>query len=208
MGENKRVLITSVFQGFAVKEAIIKLSPEKIIFLLDKPLNDNALQTRNTAISQIKSFYSEHIVFEEVNITSYNLPEIAKEVLTIIDGEIAKENKILLHITEGRKLTSIGALFSAYIRREKLEGAFYITEDDHSLISLPLLNIQISENKKQLLKEVSNGKTNTPEIVSETSDLKRSTIYQNLKELKQEGYVVDGDKGWELTDLGKISILS
>ncbi len=205
--EGKRVLISSVFEGFAVREVILKLSPEKVIFILDKPKDENALLKRNTAISQIKEFYSKNIVFEEKNISSYNLPEITKEISQLIDEEIQKENKILVHITEGRKLTSLGILFSAYIRKEKVDGAFYITEEDHTLILLPLLNIQISETKKQLLKEISGGKTNPSEIVSDTSDLKRSTIYQNLKELKQDGYISDSDVGLVLTDLGKISIL-
>jgi CRISPR locus-related DNA-binding protein len=205
--EGKKVLITTFFEGYAVKQAILKLSPEKIIILLDEPKKLADKEKRDLALNSIEQFYKPNIIFDKLKISSYDIPKITNEVVAKIDEESEKGNKILIHVTEGRKIGSLSLLFSAYMRRDKIEGAHYITEEDHALINLPLLNFQINETKKQLLKEISQGKSETGSLLAGISDIGRSAVYQNLKELKQEGYISESEKKFILTDLGKIMIL-
>jgi CRISPR-associated protein Csa3 len=206
--ESKKVLITTFYEGYAVKQAILKLSPEKVIILIDDPKDSSKKEKMYEILNSIEQFYKPHVTFEKLKISSYDIPKITSEVIKKIDEECEKGNKILIHVTEGRKISSLGLLFSSYMRRDKVEGAYYITEEDHSLINLPLINFQISEIKKQLLKEIFLGKSETSSLLKEVSDVGKSAIYQNLKELKQEGYIQNGDnKELSITDLGRIVIL-
>jgi len=204
--EEKKVVLSTFYEGFAVKQAILKLSPEKVIFLISDPPKAENKEKMLKELGLIEDFYKKEIQFEKFKISSYDISKIMKEVIIKIDEEYDKGNKILIHITEGRKTSCLATLFAAYMRREKIEGAYYITEEEHNLITLPLLNFQINNTKKEMLRKISEGNKDVISI-SGGSDLGKSAIYQNLKELKQEGYIAEVDKELVLTDLGKIMIL-
>ena len=129
-----------------------------------------------------------------------------EEAIKVIDNEyLGENNKIFIHTTEGRKTTSLALLFAAYRRKDKIEGAYYITEEEHEIIKLPLLDFNVNETQKFLLKEISNGNSEL-KVLQKKAKLKQSAIYQNIQELKQEGYITE-DKEPQLTELGRAMIL-
>jgi len=203
--EGKRVVISTIYEGFAINYIIPKLSPDKLILLIDEPKFTEKKEKMNEVIRTIKSFFKDSIVVETEKISSYDIPKIMSEVIKIIDKESKEGNEIVVHITEGRKTTSLAVLFAAYIRKENVKGAYYLTEEEHNIINLPLLNFDINGNKKIILKEIDKGNSNL-NILMDKLKIKKSAMYRNIDELKNEGCLED-NKELKLTDLGRIMIL-
>ncbi len=203
--EGKRVVISTIYEGFAINYIIPKLSPDKLILLIDEPKFTEKKEKMNEVIRTIKSFFKDSIVVETEKISSYDIPKIMSEVIKIIDKESKEGNEIVVHITEGRKTTSLAVLFAAYMRKENVKGAYYLTEEEHNIINLPLLNFDINGNKKIILKEIDKGNSNL-NILMDKLKIKKSAMYRNIDELKNEGCLED-NKELKLTDLGRIMIL-
>ncbi len=203
--EGKRVVISTIYEGYAIRHAIPKLSPDKLILLIDEPADEKKKEKMYEVIKSLKDFFKEAIEIETNKISSYDLPKIMGEVINIIDKENKEDNKIIIHITEGRKITSLALLFAAYTRKEKIEASYYITEEEHKLINLPMLNFEFNGKKKILLNEIFKNNTE-PYKLMEKLEIGKSALYQNIQELKKEGYLEDS-KELKLTELGKIMIL-
>lgn len=203
--EGERVVISTFYQGPAVKRAIAKLSPDKMILLIDNSQKGSGSETMKKALKELKNFYSNILEIEEAKTKSYDLPQIIAKSSELIKKEHTKGNEIIIHITEGRKITSLGLLFAGYMNKEKITAAYYITEEENLLITLPLINFQIGESKKKILQEVNNGNGEVKELENKLK-IKQSAAYQHLQELKREGYLENG-KELNLTDLGRIMIL-
>ena len=202
---DKRVVISTIYEGYAVKQAITKLSPDKLILLVDEPNDERKKEKINSTIKEIKQFFKESLEVETKRISSYDIPKIMEEVIKIIDEEFKEGNKIFIHTSEGRKPASFALIFASYRRKDKVEGAYYITEEDHELIKLPPLSFEVNNTKKSFLKEIAKGNGELKELQNKLK-IKQSASYQNIQELKKEGYISDG-KELKLTDLGRIMIL-
>jgi len=203
--ECKRVVISTIYEGYAVKQAITKLSPDKLILLVDEPNDERKKEKINYTIKEIKQFFKESLEIQTKKISSYDIPKIMEEVIKIIDEEFKEGNKIFVHTSEGRKPTSFALLFASYRRKSKVEGAYYITEENHELIKLPPLSFEVNETKKSFLKEIVKGNGELKELQNKLK-IRQSATYQNIDELKKEGYLEDS-KELKLTDLGRIMIL-
>ncbi|MFH1311509.1 MAG: CRISPR-associated CARF protein Csa3 [Nanoarchaeota archaeon] len=202
MKRGERVVISTFYEGFAIKHIIPKLSPDKLVILIDEPKDNEKKKKMENTLTSIKEFFKGAVEIETLKISSYDIPKIISQVIKKIDIESSKGNKILVHITEGRKTTSLAVLFAAYIKKEKIEGAYYITEEEHNLIKLPILNFELNHTKKNLLKLIERGVTDINKLTSQLK-IKQSAIYQNINELSKEGYI-EKENGIKLTDLGKI----
>ena len=199
MGQ-KKALISTVYEGKAIKVAITKLSPDKIILLTEEPTDKKRKQT----IEYIKKNFGDIIEIETLTTSVYEMPKIVRDVVRKIDDEAGKGNEIIVHITEGRKLTSLALLFAAYLRKNKIKAAYYITEEENKLISLPLIDFAFRNTKKKMLQEISKGNAEIEKLMKRL-DKNKSAIYQHINELKREGYIQNGkDKKLELTELGRI----
>jgi len=198
-------LISTVFEGYAVKQAILKFSPDKLILLVDEPTDKRKKEKMINVIKTIKSLFKDGLIVEQIKISTYNIPQIMEAAIKIVDEEFKKGNKIIIHITEGRKITSLALLFSAYVRKEKIQGIYYITEEKHEKIKLPLLEFGINNTKKEFLKEITKGNGELKNL-QEKIKVGPSAAYQNIQELKEEGYL-ENNKELKLTDLGRVMIL-
>jgi len=199
----KRVVISTFYEGFAIKHIIPRLSPEKIIVLIDdlKSSEEKKIKMDGT-LKSLKDFFKGSIEIETLRISSYDIPKIMIEVSKKIEDEAKKGNKIMIHITEGRKITSLAVLFSAYLKKDFVEGAYYITEENKELIKLPLLKFDISKTKKRMLKLINDSVTDLEDIMKELK-IKQSATYKNINELRSEGYLMKDDL-LAITDLGRI----
>ena len=204
--EVARVVITTFYEGSAIQKIIPKLSPNKLIILIDDlKATDKKKEEMKKVLDSMKNLFKGIISIETLKISSYDIPKIMEEVTKKIKEEYDYGNEILIHITEGRKITSLALLFAGYMNKDKIKGAYYITEEDSQLLSLPLLNFGVGESKRNLLKEISNGNEEIKKIEKKLK-IKQSAIYQHIQELKDEGYL-EKDKELKLTDLGRIMIV-
>jgi len=200
-----RVMISTIHKVDAVKSAIKKISPEKIIFLVDykaKNLEDkNAKDKIKNFIKTLEELGIMEVKVYEVN--SYDLTGIAQIVVNSIDVEHSKDNKIVLHITEGRKTLSYSVMYAAFTRKPKIEGIYYITEEEDNLLSLPILELKLINTKKIILKELKTGKEIVKDI-AEKAGKTEAMIYAHINDLKKDGFLTKDNK---LTAMGEIAIL-
>ena len=201
-----RVVITTFYEGSAIKKIIPKLSPNKLIILIDDlKATENKKEEMKKTLDSIKDMFRGIIEIEAIKISSYDLPKIMEEAAKKIKEEYDKGNEILIHITEGRKITSLALLFAGYMNRDKIKGAYYITEENSQLLSLPLLSLGVGESKKKILEQIFKRNGEIKKIEKKLK-IKQSAVYQHVQELKNEGYLEKG-KELKLTDLGRIMIL-
>lgn len=197
-----RTLISTVYEGGAVKVAITKLSPDRVVLIgADWPEPNRKSKLKKTLTDLKKTFDFLDITVTETDL--YDAPKIAQDVAKIIDSEQKKGNEVLVHISESRKTQALGALFASYARREKVKAVYYIEEESNKLRPLPLLSFQLSNTKKQLLKLIEKGINNPKELMKRIGK-EKSLVYAYLKELRDQGYLTEEN---DLTDAGKICII-
>ena len=192
-----RVMISTVHIKEAVLAAIPKLSPEKIIFLIDPN------SKKKVDISDIKKMFGKIIDIGILKTDSYNMVKVASDVVKAIEKENGAGNDVFLHITEGRKTMAIAAMYAGYARKDMVSGIYYITEEKNTLISLPVLRLQINSSKGFILKEYSKGNKDIKKLANQLAKTE-AMIYSHISDLKKEGYISAEN---ELTDSGRIAIL-
>jgi len=141
-----------------------------------------------------------------VKIELYDIAEVAKKVVEIIDLE-ASENDIYINITSGRKTQAIGLLLASYARHERVKKIAYNPEEDKgSIVYLPRLSFRLTESQKKILDELGKKKYETMSDLSAKIDLSTAMLYRAIDELKDMDLVTT-ENGIELTDAGKIARL-
>lgn len=203
----KRVVISTFYEGYAVKSAITKLSPDKLILLIDDSQKGSQNEKSRKALEELKKFCARVLEIQEAKIKAYDIPKIIEKCSELIKEENKEGNEIIVHITEGRKITSLGLLFAAYLKKEKVAAAYYITQEENKLITLPLIPMQLGESKKLILQEINKGARGVNKLQSRLKI--KSVIYDHIRELRNEGYIENNknNKELKLTDLGRIMIL-
>ena len=192
-----KVLISTIWKGSAVIQAIKLFSPNKVFFIADEPVED----IRNNSINMIKEIFP-NLEYKTVSTKIYDIVGIAKSVMDIIESETG--NEIIVHISEGRKTMSLGLLFGAYVKRELVSSAYYITEETNTPIQLPLVKLKLSKQKIQLLQKINEDISSMPEF-EKALNVKAPTIYVHMKELRDDGFL---NKENKLTEIWRIILLN
>jgi len=192
------VLISTIFKGSAVIQAIKLFNPKKVYFIVDDPLDD----IRKHSVNMIKDLFSS-IEIKTVPAKIYDIVEIAKKTMEVINKE--SSDKIIVHISEGRKTMTLGTLFGAYVLRKKVDSAYYIVEETNSPIRLPLVTLRVSKKKYELLKLMAEGKKSIQELQKKMNNIASATMYVHIKELRDEGLLTKDNK---ITEMGKIVLLN
>jgi len=196
-GDQMKVLISTIWKGSAVIQAIKLFSPNKVFFIADEPVED----IRNNSINMIKELFP-NLEYKTVLTKIYDIVGIAKSVMDIIESETG--NEIIVHISEGRKTMSLGLLFGAYVKRELVSSAYYITEETNTPIQLPLVKLKLSKQKIRLLQKINEDISSMPEL-EKALNVKVPTIYVHMKELRDDGFL---NKENKLTEIGRIILLN
>jgi len=197
-----KTLISTIYEGEATNAAIIKFSPDKII-LIGADKSDPKRKTElKKNIDKLKNKYKQ-LNFEVLDTSMYDIPEIVNDTCKAIDKEHKLGNKILLHISESRKTQSLGVLFAGFIKKENIEGVYYLIEETGKALPMPLLNFKLSPTKTKILKELASGNKKVSNIIEKTKKSK-AMIYAHITELKKNGYLTEN---MEITDAGRICIL-
>jgi CRISPR-associated protein Csa3 len=198
----KLTLITTVYKLEPVMAAVTKISPTKIVLLREEDAPEEKIRTEN----MIKEIFGK-ILKVDVKITSmYDLLEIAKDTVDVIEMENAKKSRVIINVTGGRKTQFMGALFGAYARKEMVEKVIYITEEDNEVIELPLLHFGLSKTKKRILEKIKKGEVSVRNI-AKLVGISRGMTYNHIRELKEGGFLGDSKEGLKITTAGKLAIL-
>lgn len=197
-----KTLISTIYEGEATNAAIIKFSPDKVILIGVDKSDPKRKTTLKKAIDELKNRYKT-INFETLETSVYEIPKIVDDVCKVIDKEYKLGNEIMLHISEGRKTQSLGALFAGFIKKDKIKGVYYLVEETNKALSMPLLDFKLSQTKTLILKELASGNKKVTDIIKKTKKSK-AMIYAHINELKKNGYLTEN---MEITDAGRICIL-
>ena len=195
--DQMKILISTIWKGSAVIQAIKLFSPDKVFFIVDEPLED----IRKNSIDMIKELFP-NLKYDTIPTKIYDIVGIARSVMDIIESE--KGNQIIVHISEGRKTMSLGLLFGAYVKRKLVNSAYYIAEETNTPIQLPLIDLKLSKQKIQLLQKINDGVSSISEL-EKAIEVKAPTIYVHLKELRDDGFL---NKENKLTEMGRIILLN
>ena len=190
------VLISTIHEGTRVIQAIKSFKPSKIYFLVDEPIYEN----RKISLKMVKEFFSD-IEYEEISVKIYDIVDIASKALKVIRKE--EGQKIILHISEGRRTMCFGLLFAASIVKNKVDSAHYIIEETNSVIQIPILKLAVSAKKKKIL-DMLNKNIHRVSYMCEELGISSSTLYVHLKELRDNGFLTKRNR---LTEVGKIVLL-
>lgn len=192
-------MISSLYMGNVVKIAAYKFSPDKLILLVDEPIDE----TRSASLKSLKNQYKDLVDVEIVKSPVYDVVEIAKIVAGLIDKNSDSYDEIILHISEARKTYAIGMLYGGYARSDKIKRIVYLTKEDAKIIDLPILRYSLGDTKRQILLEMKK-EGQSARTLSRKLNLHRSMIYVHLKQLEKMGYI---SKDYKITDSGRLSII-
>ena len=198
-----KVMISTVYKGVAVPKAIHLLSPEKVILLDADETDSRRNEERKKGITLIKDKFGDFVKISVIKTSLYDLVKITKDVAKIIDDESEKGNEVYVNITESRKTQSIGTMYGAYVRKDKVRGIYYITEEEQRLISLPVIDIKLKGTKEKLIVLIESGMTKAKDL-AEKLDVHISLIYANFKEMQKEGLL---DDNLQVTEAGRLRVV-
>lgn len=197
-----KILIATLYSPDAVLLASNRLSPDKLILLIDKKPSKEQLNS----LKLIKESIGRVIPIESIKTSVYDIVDVAKTGVEIIDNQ-NKEDWIFINITSGRKTKAIGLLYAAYARIDRVRKIAYNPEEDKtSVIYLPKLSFKLTESQKKILEVIDKGDFKTPNELAQKSGMSRAMAYRNVDELKDSGYI-ETEESIKLTDAGKIARL-
>jgi len=198
----KKVLIATLYSPEPVLLAATRLGPERLILLIDKTPS----KEQENAVKLIQSSIGKVIDVKTVKTDVYDIVEVAKECVKIIDLQ-PKDDLIYINITSGRKTKAIGLLFAAYVRHDKVKKIAYNPEEDKSsIVYLPRLSFKLTESQKKILEELGNNNYESIGDLAKKVDISTAMLYRAIDELKDMDLITT-EEGIRLTDAGKIARL-
>lgn len=191
------VLITPIYSFDSIVLAITRYSVERLYLLSSEETDQN----QQKAINQIKANYGKVIEIKEKRIPQYDIVRITEKCIELIDA-LPGSDKIYINITPSRKTQAIGLLYAAYKRAKAIHRIIYITEERNEIITLPLMELTVTESQQQILESI-RPDSNLTEL-SKKLGQSRAMLYRNIKELKEKGYLEEAN-GYQITNAGKIA---
>ena len=204
-GENMpKVLIATLFHADAVLIASHRLSPDRLFLLVD----EIPTKEQEKALKIIKESLGKVIEVKPVKVPKLDIVGVTERCVQLIDVQPDKD-VIYANITSGIKTVSLGLLYAAYCRPDKVKKiAYNPDEDKKSVVYLPKLTFKLTLSQKTILKEIEKHEFENLTEFGEKIELSTGMLYRALNELKDHGFVdTDDNKGWVLTDAGKIARL-
>lgn len=175
----------------------------KIVLLTDKSPGAETKEKQRAAVVEIKKLFSDIMPVEAIPIDLYDITQIAKDVVKIIDAQ-DKNEKIIVNASHGRKPQAWATYFAALKRIERIDKIIYITEEDKEIVELPKIKFSLSEKQIAILKNIEGMDMDK---LSKKVDLETAMIYRHIQKLKEDGFLEKGNGSYKLTDSGKIAIL-
>jgi CRISPR locus-related DNA-binding protein len=183
--------------------ACTRSSPDRLVLLIDEEPD----KKQKDALNLIKNSLGRVLDIKEVKISKYDIVAIAREVVKVIEMQ-PKDDEIYFNITAGRKTQSMGVLFAAYVRSKYVKKIAYNPEEDKSaVIYLPILSFKVTESQQKILESIDKKKIVTYADLAKETDISPAMVYRSIDELKNMDFVEVTDKGFKLTDAGKIARL-
>ena len=199
MGDTK-TLISTLYSSEPVVPSIHRFSPNKLILITDEKPDERAKKSMDA----IKKMFSKVMLIEIEYVKQYDIYQVAKKTVDIIDIEHNKKSDIFINITGGRKTLMLGVIHGAYARSEMIKSIHYSTEENNEFIELPIMSYDLNEVERILLQNLNVQGTIKVNDLAEDLGKTRGLLYQYLKKLRMKGLV---DNDFKITQAGKVALL-
>ena len=193
-------LISTFYSVEPFMPAALKFSPSRVILLINEDEKNAALKEN---VAFVKKALQSAAFVKEVTIDPYDLYDVAKKTVEIIDKENGESRHVIANVTGGRKTAMLGVVYACYARKDFVDKIVYAIEETSELIELPKLSFEMSRTKRAILEQLAKNAKPIPEI-AEKLEKTRGMVYSHLRELKNAGYV---DDEYKLTTAGKVALL-
>lgn len=195
-----KVLIATLYNPDPVLLAATKLSPDRLILLIDEKPD----KKQDEALKLITGSLGKVIDVKTVKCPVYDVVKVAMKCVEVIDMQ-PKDDLIFVNITAGRKTQAIGLLFAAYARHDRVRKIAYNPQEDKStVVYLPRLSFRLTESQKKVLEYLDASEYDSISDLSKKIDLSSAMLYRAIMELKDMD-LITVDPGPKLTDAGKIA---
>ncbi|MDD3085254.1 MAG: DUF6293 family protein [Candidatus ainarchaeum sp.] len=200
----KKILVSNAYDFTPMVGAITKIGPDVVYVVMD----NNPDSHQKEALKKLKNTF-KHIEFKEIKTEIYKVYEIAKEIVKAIDQIYTQDTEIYVDLTSGRKTKSIGILLGCYQRSDKIKEVLYFTQEINQMITLPKLSFEVSKKSSDLLEIISKKPISLPDLANnkKLNSMGRTSVYLNIRDLKEKGLVFEDNGVLYLTDYGKLVIL-
>lgn len=200
----KKILVSNAYDFTPMVGAITKIGPD-IVYAV---MNNTPEAHQKDALKKLKNTF-KHIEFKEIKTEVYKVYEIAKEIVKAIDQIYTQDTEIYVDLTSGRKTKSIGILLGCYQRSDKIKEVLYFTQEINQMITLPKLSFEVSKKSSDLLEIISKKPISLPDLANnkKLNSMGRTSVYLNIRDLKEKGLVFEDNGVLYLTDYGKLVIL-
>ncbi|HEC56527.1 MAG TPA: CRISPR locus-related DNA-binding protein [Candidatus Syntrophoarchaeum butanivorans] len=192
-------LISTIYAIEPVIVAVTHFSPSRIVLLREEDAPEEKIRSEE----MIKTSFGSVLEIETRITSLYDVVRIARDVAGIIEEEAARGQRVVVNITGGRKPQAFGALFGAYARKDLVDKVVYVTEEDQTVVDLPLLDFGISETKRMILEAMNEGMRSVSDIALKIG-ISKGMTYNHIRELKAKGFISDDMR---ITNAGRLAII-
>lgn len=193
-----KALISTIYSVDSIVLTVTKESIDSLYLIVDEKQG----KEQKEAIEKIKKMYSKVITIKEIKVPLYDVFKVVKKCISLIESIPVKP---VVNITPSRKTQAIGLLYACFKRNQNIEKIIYMPEESKELITLPLLDFELSDSQRMVLKNIENGSTIAK--LNDKTELSRAMVYRIVNGLKAKGLVEDSEEGLKVTESGKIGLL-
>lgn len=174
-------------------------SPKKIILLIGTE-SAASEEKINTNIKHIEMIYKGVAEIKKIKLKGESIYETTKEITEIIDNE----DSVIVSISGGTRLNAMSLLYASYARKDRVEKIVCSDIIKGTLVELPRLTFGITSAKLELLQALANNEGTAVAKIAKQMNKTRGLLYQQLKELKENGFV---DESFKITEAGRLALL-
>ncbi len=196
------ILIATLYGHEPVIVTATKVGADKLILLPSDSTNEKARQ----AFDIIQKSLGSVMEVKMLETKTYDVVSVASEIVKTIDA-IREEDSIFVDVTSGRKTRAFGVLFGCYARASRIKKILYVREEDNKIVQLPKFSYNIPEKQKRVAAYLSyNPKPKVSDLLKRMK-ISRAMLYRYIAVLKEMEIIEETEKGYVLTDYGKIVVL-
>lgn len=199
---HQKVLIGTIYHHQGTINSVHHCGVNKVILMHQEEPDDTVTNSINFLNNHIGKFLS----VEKKTFDSSSIVKIAEQAVKIIDS-IPKETEIFIDISSGLKFHSMGLLFGAYARFNRIKKIVYVSEQPKKIVSIPKVEYSINDGQRNILNMIITKPGITTLDIVNNQELSQGIIYKYVKQLLDNNAIdKKGDKLY-ITDFGSILAL-
>lgn len=188
----------------SVMLCVMKKEIDNLTLLVD----DRTDPIQEQALRIIKEKIGESAEIEITKVNGSDTLSVAQEVVSSIDSFNPKEDEICINISSLKHTKTLGMIYAAYVRSEKIKDIMYVERETRKVVKIPKLSLSLTKNQKKILeyfKDLELGRVQKPKKkVYDMFKMDKSSFYYIINMLKEKGLL---DESNRVTEIGEVALL-